>query len=361
MDSRLLATLNAQASGTLDPVLWARAVCRASSHFARHGMTREALKSISVVRAQFGNELHHEVASWLMLAEGVLHFFQLQSRESYDRIRRGYGLAVALKTESALPSCAAWMAHFEFNECMYDKMVFHLQEALTLAKADDHQAHARASLVLADAFHLAGEYVLARPWYEKTRLRAAAEGDEATLSAMLYNVAAFRAANVRLDDAFGFEMTKEAHRASMETSSSINYDYAIGTLSLDFLSHMLRGLIFTIDKKYNEAIEIFKGIDLTKIPKRMLGSVYADVAWCSANIGQEAASWERAKLAADALIYITDSDDCAYVNSRIANVAALCNRPEDESRFRLAANEALKEHRKFQADLLQLLRSIKVE
>ena len=361
MDSRLLATLNAQASGTRDPVLWARAVCRAASHFARHGMTREALKSISVVRAQFGNELHHEVASWLMLAEGVLHFFQLQPRESYDRIRRGYGLAVALQTESALPSCAAWMAHFEFNECMYDKMASHLQEALTMAKADDHQAHARASLVLADAFHLAGEYVLARPWYEKTRQRAAAEGDEATLSAMLYNVAAFRAANVRLDDAFGFEMTKEAHRASMEASSSINYDFAIGTLGLDFLSQMLRGLIFTIDKKYSEALEAFNGIDLAKIPRRMQGSVHADVAWCSANIGQEEFAWERAMLAVDALNDITDSDDIAYVNSRISKVAALCDRSEDALKFSSAAEAALKDHRKFQAVLLLLLKSIKVE
>lgn len=361
MDSRLLATLNAQAGGTQDPVLWAKAVCRASSHFARHGMTKEALRSIGVVRAQFGNELHHEVASWLMLAEGVLHFFQLQPRESYDRIRRGYGLAVALQTESALPSCAAWMAHFEFNECMYEKMASHLQEALSLAKADDHQAHARASLVMADALHLAGEYVLARPWYEKTRQRAVAEGDEATLSAMLYNVAAFRAANVRLDDAFGFETQKEAHRASMETSSSLSYDFAIGTLSLDFLSQMLRGLIYTIDKKYNEALVVLSGIDLAKIPMRMHGSVHADLAWCSANIGREVFSWECAMLAVDALNHITESDDRAYVNSRISKVAAICNRPADELKFGLAAEAALKEHRKFQAELLLLLKSIKVE
>ena len=78
-----------------------------------------------------------------MLAEGVLHFFQWQTYEAYDRIRRAYGLAIALKTTSAIPSCAAWMAHIEFNEGAYDKMVAHLQESLSNAASDDYQARAR--------------------------------------------------------------------------------------------------------------------------------------------------------------------------------------------------------------------------
>jgi hypothetical protein len=119
MDSRLLASLNAQAEGTRDPVVWAKAVCRAASHFARHGRTEEALKSIGVVRTQFGKELHYEIASWLMLAEGVLHYFQGQPREAYDRVRRAHGLAVALENASARPTCAAWMAMLEVESCSH--------------------------------------------------------------------------------------------------------------------------------------------------------------------------------------------------------------------------------------------------
>lgn len=360
MDSRLLATLNAQASSTRDPVVWARAVCRAASHFARHGQTKEALISIGVVRAQFGTELHHEVASWLMLAEGVLHFFQVQTRESYDRIRRAYGLAVALKTVSALPSCAAWMAHFEFNECMYDKMALHLEEALTLATADDHQAWARASLVMADAYHLAGEYALARPWYEKVRLRAAAEGDDATLSAMLYNVAAFRASNVRIADAFGMEMAKEAHRAGMETSSSYIYDHVIGATGLDFLTKMLRGLIFTIDKKYNEGLSMFETIDLKRGQKRMLSTTYVDMGWCNANIGKPDAAWALAMLAADEMSNLTEADDIAYVSCRISQVANICDRPDEAATFKAKADAALAQHKAFQETLLKMLKNIKL-
>ena len=360
MDSRLLATLNAQASNATDPVVWARAVCRAASHFARHGQTKDALISIGVVRAQFGNELHHEVASWLMLAEGVLHYFQVQTRESYDRIRRAYGLAVALKTVSALPSCAAWMAHFEFNECMYDKMVIHLEEALTLATADDHQAWARASLVMADAYQVAGEYTLARPWYDKVRIRAAAEGDNATLSAMLYNVAAFRASNVRIADTFGMEMAKEAHRASMETSSSYIYDYAIGTASLDFLTQMLRGLMFTIEKKFVDALVMFEKVDLARVQKRMLPTIYVDMGWCNANLGQSDAGWALAMLAADQMSSLTEADDVAYVASRISEVAKICDQPEQAEVFKAKAELALAEHRAFQKKLLSMLQKIRV-
>ena len=361
MNSRLLKTLNTQASGTRDPVVWARAVCRAASHFARHGQTKDALTSIGVVRAQFGNELQHEVASWLMLAEGVLHFFHMETHQAYDRIRRAYGLAVALRTDSAIPSCAAWMAHIEFNDGAYDKMVSHLSEALTRAAADDHQARARASLVLADAYHLADQYILARPWYERARLSAAAEGDEATLSAMLYNVAAFRAANVRLADTFGIENSKETHRASMETSSSVNFDYAIGTQGLGFLTHILRGLMLTIDRKYSEALQSFDFLADESLPKRTLAPIYADRAWCNVNLGRNELAWQCSMRAIDELKALSEADDIAYVESRVAQVAKCLNFEEAASTHRANAIQCLQKHRTFQAALLEKLQSLRLD
>ena len=361
MDSRLLATLNSQASSTRDPVIWARAVCRAASHFARHGRSKDALTSIAVVRAQFGKELHPEVASWLMLAEGVLHFFQWQTYEAYDRIRRAYGLAIALRTTSAIPSCAAWMAHIEFNEGAYDKMIAHLQESLSLAPNDDHQARARACLVLADSYHLSGEYQLARPWYEKVRQHAAAEGDEATLSAMLYNVAAFRAANVRLADTFGLEKPgSEAHRAAMESSSSLIYDHAIGTAGLGFLTPILRGLVLTIGQKYTDAIEALATIDEAKLPKRTVAPILADRAWCISNIGNFDTAWNLAKQAIDALESSSDADDVAYVESRVAQVAEKIGRLDEAKNHRVRSQSFLTIHQDFQRNLLSKLQAIRL-
>lgn len=361
MDSRLLNTLNAQASSTRDPVVWARAVCRAASHFARHGRTGDALISIGVVRQQFKTELHHEVASWLMLAEGVLHYFHAQTREAYDRIRRAYGLAVALRTDSALPSCAAWMAHIEFYDSKYDDMAKHLEEALTLASKDDHQAIARASLVLAMSYHLADEYQLARPWYERARQHATAEGDEATLSAMLHDVAAYRASNVRLIDTFGGDMEKEAQRARMETSSSVNFDYAIGHQGLDFLTLMLQGLILTVNRKYPEAIRTFELIDEASVPEKMRPSINVDKAWCLVNSGDPNRAWELARSALEKIDMIVEDDELAYAYSRISQVANMSGRESEAVIFRGHAERALERHRCFQETLLIKLSNISTQ
>ena len=359
MDSRLLATLNEQAGETTDPLIWARTVCRAAAHYARHGMSPQALRAIGVVREHYGTNLDPEVASWLMLAEGVLYYFKANTKDAYDRIRRAYGLAVALQTESALPICAAWMALVEFHDGEYIKMSSHIEEALTTARPEDHAAHARAALVLADAYHLAGSYILARPWYEKARLRSAEDGDSATLSAMLYNVAAIRAANVKLNDTFGVESAAEAHRAGMEIASSRHYDHAIDSHGLAFLSLLLRGLLKTVSKNYEEALQLFGNIDTNKLQSQMLAPLYVDMAWCMANIGRMEDSTLHMKIAIDNIGHLFESDDKAYVNSRISQILSLLERPEESKPFKLTAIEYLNTHRAFQQSLLGQLGAIR--
>lgn len=361
MDSRLLASLNHQAENTTDPLIWARTVCKAAAHFARHGMSAEALKGIGIVRDHYGTNIDPEVASWLMLAEGVLHYFKANTDDAYDRFRRAYGLAVALQTETALPICAAWMALIELHNGEYLKMSAHIEEALSAAKADDHAAHARAALVLADAYHLAGSYSLARPWYEKARLRSSDDGDNATLSAMLYNVAAMRASNARLDDTFGEDSSKEVHRAGMETASSRHYDHAINSHGLDFLSLLLRGLTKTLSKSYVEALEIYASIDQSKVPLQMLAPLFADMAWCHLNTDNPERADALLELAIFNIKSMSDFDDQAYVNSRISQILVKTGRTEESKPYKIAADFSLNKHREFQKKLLNQLDAIRID
>lgn len=361
MDSRLLATLNSEARNTRDPLIWARTVCRASAHYSRHGMTAEALKAISVVRDHYGIDIDPEIASWLMLAEGVLHYFRADTKAAYNQVKRAYGLAMALDTIGALPICAAWMAHIEFHDGEYTKMYSHIEEALRLAKPDDHAAHARAALVLANAYQLAGSYTFARPWYEKARLRAADDGDNATLSAMLYNVAAFRAANVRLDDTFGIHSEKEIHRAGMEMASSRHYDHAIGTRGLNFLSLLLRALIDTIGKRFQAALELFYEVDPSRLQAQMLAPMYADISWCLINTGKSEDAEINLQKAIEGLEFVQEHDDKAYTYSRISQTLSLLSRDEESARFKSTAIDALKVYRSFQESLLRQLHAIRKE
>jgi Tetratricopeptide repeat len=361
VDSRLLNNLNAQAGSTRDPVVWAMAVCRAASHFAGHGKTDEALTAIGVVRGQFGKDLHFDIASWLMLAEGVLHYFKAQIPEAYDRIRRAYGLAIALRNNSALPSCAAWMAHVEFNSCRYDEMVKHLEEALTSAKRNDHQAIARAALVMATAYHISGDFELSRPWYERARLNAAAEGDDATVSATLHNMASIRASNVRLDDSFGGDTSKETQRVTLEASSSFVYDYAIGHKGLDFLTQMLGGLIATIDQRFDDALTKFAAIEMEKVPERLRPLILIDKAWCQVRLGETSEGWETSLEVQRLLTAVKEDDDQAYIYSRLNQIGRACGNHSLSASSEVLAKDALARHRSFQTNLLSKLKAINVD
>jgi hypothetical protein len=339
-------------------VVWARTVCRAASHFAAHGKTDEALIAIKNVRSQFGKDLHINVASWLMLAEGVLHYFHAKVPEAYDRIRRAYGLAIALRNDSAFPICAAWMAHIEFEACKYSEMAKHLEESILTARPEDHQAIARSSLILAVAYHVAGDFEKSRPWYEKARLNAAAEGDDATVSATLHNMASIRASNVRLEDSFGGNAEKETRRVSLETASSLTYDYAIGHNGLNFLARMLEGLVLTVDKRYLDAFKILDSISTEQLPTRLKPLVLIDKAWSLAKIGEQPRAWSIAKEAEGSLAFVTEPDDLAYINSRLSQLALACQEENAAASYIQAARESLDRHRSFQQDLLQILESI---
>jgi hypothetical protein len=358
MDSRLLTTLNVQAGSTKDPVVWARAVCRAASHFAAHGKTDEALIAIKNVRNQFGKDLHINIASWLMLAEGVLHYFHAKVPEAYDRIRRAYGLAIALRNDSAFPICAAWMAHLEFEACKYSEMAKHLEEAILTAGPADHQALARSSLILAVAYHIAGEFEKSRPWYEKARLNAAAEGDDATVSATLHNMASIRASNVRLEDTFGGDAERETKRVSLEAASSLTYDYAIRHKGLNFLARMLEGLVLTIDSRFSEAQKVFGGIVIDQLPERLKSVVLVDKAWCLVNIGDKVQALSVANEAVESLSLVSEPDDLAYVNSRLSQLARARGDSSAATVYAERAEKSLGQHRFFQQELLGVLESI---
>lgn len=358
MDSKLLTKLNAQAGSTQDPIVWAKAVCRAAAHFAGHGKTQEALAAINVVRAQFGKNLHFDIASWLMLAEGVLHYYRAQFPEAYDRVRRAYGLAIALKNISAFPSCAAWMAHLEYNAGEYKLMAQHLGEAAQTAQPTDYQAIARYSMIIAIGYHISGEFELSRPWYEKARLNAVAEGDNATLSATLHNMAATRASNLRLVECFGGNAEQEIRRVVLERGSSHTYDTAIGLQGLDVLSHMLNGLICTLDRRFDEALIAYRLVDVEAIPARFAPLVYIDRSWCLENIGDRSGSVACTEQALLSISAVSEHDDLAYIYSRLRQIMNAYGRADEALQFKNCAEEALTKHRQFQKNLLETIRSI---
>lgn len=355
MQSRLLNSLFQQARDSSDRDSWAKAVCRSASHYGRQGHTDRALEAIGAVRAEYGNDLTATAASWLWLAEGILHFFQNRWSESHDRIRRAYALSFAMQVVDAQPSCAAWMAHCHFNALRFPQMAETLEQALRLARSDDHQALARASLVLADAVHFAGSFQRARPWYDRARLHATAEGDESTLSALMHNLAAFRTGNVRIANAFSEASLVETKHALMQANSAWNFDTAIGTASLTTLLPLLQGQTLTVLHRFVEAERMFRSIDQAALEDKSLPLLLVDLAWCVASLGRQGEADALARKAQDLVVPTTDIDEVAFINARLAQIAERGQRLEDAKAHWQVGEAALSKHRDQQAALLLLL------
>ena len=358
MESRILKALALEAKTTTDPERWARAVCRSASHFGRQGRIKEAMDAMATVRGRFGTNLTPAVGAWLMLAEGVMYFFQERPVEAADRTRRAYGLAAAAKLEHVLPICAAWLAHIDFNAFRFEAMALHLEEALTLASADDHQTQARASLVLADALHFAGDFQAARPWYEKARIHATTEGDEVTLSALLQNVAAMRVGNVRMADAVGSAAPAESKRAMMEANAALYFDIGIGTTLLSALLPLLQGQLLTVEGKFREAEELLSRIDRSKLEAKSVPLLLVDLAWCYTAQGRVDDGVALASEVASQLSPMMDLDEVVCVNARLSQIAEKAGNLSDSNRFRDASRTAYQVHRDQQVQLRQRLDSL---
>jgi tetratricopeptide (TPR) repeat protein len=241
-----------------------------------------------------------------------------------------------------------------------EPMLQYAVEALQLAQPTHHAALARVSLVIADAFHFAGRFDLAKDWYAAVRHHALAEGDDAMISAMLHNVAAFRANEVRIADAFGEPMPVEAKRALMETESTKNYDIGIGTLSLALLIPLMKAQLLTTAERFEEALEIFVEVLESNSPEnleRRKACFYADRAWCYLRTGNTQAAVLDVDEACQRAEDPADADDLAVTNARVAEIVKQLGQEQRAATHKAHALQFREQHVAAQAELLRCLQS----
>jgi DNA-binding phage protein len=190
------------------------------------------------------------------------------------------------------------------------------------------------------------------------RQHALAEGDDAMISAMLHNVAAFRASKIRLADAFGSADMDEAARAMMETESTGNFDSGIGTASLTWFVPLLRAQLLTVKGRYDEAVGLFSK-NLSSAERqgvaRLLVSFFADSAWCKYKLGQSAAALEDVHACIRVANEDCDPDDLAASLARIAAIMEANAMADEAAILRERARTSLAAHTQTQVELLQNL------
>jgi tetratricopeptide (TPR) repeat protein len=356
--SRLLLRLEAEIAGARSPLDADCKRAERAAYLARLGRIREARMEVEELQRRHSATPNARVSAWLHLVLGLVGHFSDMDPAARDRVLRAHALSTAANLLQLRALSAAWVAHMDYLQANVASMVNRASESLRLAVDDDHSTLSRANLVVAQAYHLAGRLDAALPWYGRARNHASAEGDEATLSALMHNMAWLRAQQLRVKGWMESESVRDESHALLGAESVASFDSMIGSTSLSALIPVLRAQIYTARGQYDDALALYE-INLDPAIRdgmaRLHADLLADQAWCRMNLGQTKEAREDA-IAAETLIDSNGQfDDRAMAHGRLAQVFAALGDAERVVHHKDSALEAFAGHDAMRAEILKLL------
>lgn len=358
MKSRLLSHLDAAIAAASQPVVADSLKAERAGLLARQGQLAEARDVIATLQAQYGPVPHPLVNGWISLSEGLIAHFSDLGRSAHDKIRRAHAVSAAARDQRLHALAAAWLAHMDYGAYDFEAMGRHVAEALRLAEPEHHGARARGSLVVALAYHFGGQFETAQPWYAKARLHASAEGDEAMLSAIMYNMAGLLADQSRQALMTGNQDPAIVRRAQLGLETAGNLDALIGIASLDALVPLHRARLCALQGQWAEAVRLYEAHfsdGLLQGLDRMRASLGADLAWCRLQLGQGEQALKDATAAQVAVSHDRDPDDRAAAHSRLAEFFAQVGQADVAARHRELAVIDWRTHERDQAVAISVI------
>lgn len=359
MSSRLLSRLDAEIAAAKHPLKADCLRAERAGFLARQGHLDEARQVLSSLHMQYAAHPHAVMSAWLSLGEGLLSHFSDLAPAAHDRMRRAYALSGAARDMKLHALAAAWLAHMDYTQYDFEAMVRHVGEALRLSAPTDHGTRSRASLVIAQAYHFGGRFDLAQPWYAQVRQHGNADGDEATLSALMHNMAWLHANHARqqvLTRAPGEAAV--APQVLMGAESTGNFDVLVGTASLDALVPILRAQILSLQGRPADALVLYEqhmSHAMVQGLARMQASLRADMACCRLQLGEPRRAMQDATAASQVVDQESDLDDRAAAHSRLARVFAELGEAEKAERHARRAAQDWTAHERDQTAVVTAL------
>lgn len=321
--SRLLNRLDANIAQAKDLTPQACLKVQRALLFARHGRMAEAREQLTGLHQLAFQHPNPEIGAWLHYAEGMMSYYTDFSSAAQEKIARAKSVAGSVAQTELAALCAAWLAQLAYVRHQPTEMLQHARECDALAAANHHAARYRLCTVMGLAHHYADQSTAAQTWYAKARGHASAEGDDALLSALMFNTAEMRTAQTRRES---LSRVVPGNVGLLLGADSIrHYDAAVGVSAMPGLTSVLRAQVLTVGGEFAQAQALYEA----HLPQAMsaglsrLGSsLLADLAWCRVNTGQQAQALQQAREAESELDPACDIDDRAATHSRLAQVYA---------------------------------------
>ncbi len=353
--SRLLARLDLEIRKALHPVDQACLRAERACQLARLGQADLARDEISALHAAFDRRSNPAVSAWLCLAEGCLTYFTSLSGTARDRIHRAHALSCAAQLPRLQALSAAWLAHMDYVFLDAEGMRQHVSEALRLVAPGDLSTISRACMVVGVAYHYAERLDLATPWYARARESASAEGDEATLSALVCNIAWHHANHAVQAALFGGDAIGHARRAMLGADATDNIDRWIGITALDTVVPMLRAVALSVLDDARGSLALYDA-HLDKARRQGLGRMsanfLADMAWCRWRTDDRDGALHDAQKSAAAVDPSMHADDRAIAHARLAQIFRAAGQADAALHHEACARDDWRQHQRLQAEII---------
>lgn len=330
-------------------------------YLARLGHRKEAAEITTALHARYDKSPSAKISSWLNLVEGLVIYFDDMGGGAHDKVKRSYALSAAAGLKPLHALSAAWLAQLDYMRHDVSAMARHLREALEIADADDHGTHSRASLVAAQALSHAGQQDLAMMWHKKAHEHSTKEGDEATVSALIHNMAWLRMLIWRQKILRQQDDSDERRHVLMSSESTDHFDEMVGSSSLPVLHPLLRAQILSLQDRPEDALVIYAEHlnDAQKLDAaRLQGNLLADQAWCHLQLGDTENAIKYSELAARSITPVTHVDDSAATHSRLAQIYLSLGMGELEAHHRKLAHRDWEVNDQLQARVVELIGSL---
>ena len=332
-----------------------------AAYRARLGRVEEVRLTLKELHQRYEAHPHVAISAWLNLVEGLVGHFSDMDPGSRDKILRAHALSSAAGLLRMRALSAAWLAHFDYLEVNVESMGLHISDALTLSGEAYHSARSRVSLVVAQAYHLSGNINIALRWYKRAHDHALSDGDEATISALMHNMAWLRAHELRRRFFLEKDVDLSTKHALLSAESTGNFDSLIGAISLASLIPLLRAQILSVSGRESDALEIYERHLLPALNKgvrRLQADMVADMAWCRLRVGQIGRSRQDAAAAALIIDPTGHFDDQALAHSRLAQIFDALGESENSIFHKQLALDAWTGHARLQRRIVEILAGV---
>ena len=252
--SQLLDRLDCALKLAVDDVKRAEIQAKKACYLARVGMFSESREIILHLRRKFSDWRSGQITAWIMLAEDLLYLYEKLSPLAIDRVTRSQLLGLATNDRTIVALSSAWKAHIEFETSNFGMMIKSLQTALANARDDDHDAHARISMVICDSFLICGDEEAAQKWFLRRRDHALKDGDDSSIEALLYNRAAFSLAWLRAANCLRAVDEEKLSLVRLGIASDSNLQALIRIGAFTNFVHLCDARMLILEKKFEPAI-----------------------------------------------------------------------------------------------------------